>query len=74
MGWAHDGAMTSSTVSTATVTRVSGLGGGELESAAASCVAAAPGPTAAVPRPLLHMLRLVVALVLLRSHQPAALC
>ncbi len=37
MGWAHDGAMTSSTVSTATVTRVSGLGGGELESAAASC-------------------------------------
>ena len=51
MGWAHDGAVTSSTVSTATVTRVGGLGGGELESAAASCVAAVPGPTAAVPGP-----------------------
>ena len=49
MGWAHDGAVTSSTVSTATVTRVGGLGGGELESATASCVAAVPGPTAAVP-------------------------
>ena len=45
MGWAHDGAVTSSTVSTATVTRV----GGELESVTASCVAAVPGPTAAVP-------------------------
>ena len=51
MGWAHDGAVTSSTVSTATVTRVGGLGGGELESATASCVAAVPGPTAAVPEP-----------------------
>ena len=51
MGWAHDGAVTSSTVSTATVTRVGGLGGGELESATASCVAAVPGPTAAVPGP-----------------------
>ena len=51
MGWAHDGAVTSSTVSTATVTRVGGLGGGELESATASCVAAVPGPTAVVPGP-----------------------
>ena len=51
MGWAHDGAMTSSVVSTTTVTRVGGLGGGELESATASCVAAVPGPTAAVPGP-----------------------
>ena len=49
MGWAHDGAVTSSIVSTATVIRVGGLGGGELESATASCVAAVPGPTAAVP-------------------------
>ena len=51
MGWAHDGAVTSSTVSTATVTGVGGLGGGELESATASCVTAVPGPTAAVPGP-----------------------
>ena len=51
MGWAHDGAVTSSTVSTATVTRVGRLGGGELESATASCVTAVPGPTAAVPGP-----------------------
>ena len=51
MGWAHDGPVTSSTVSTATVTQVGGLGGGELESATASCVAAVPGPTAAVPGP-----------------------
>ena len=51
MGWAHDGAVTSSVVSTASVTRVGGLGGGELESATASCVTAFPGPTAAVPGP-----------------------
>ena len=51
MGWAHDGAVTSSTVSTATMTRVGGSGGVELESATASCVAAVPGPTAAVPGP-----------------------
>ena len=51
MGWAHDGPVTSSTVSTATVTQVGGLGGGELESATASCVAAVPGPTVAVPGP-----------------------
>ena len=45
MGWAHDGAVTSSTVCTATVTRVGGLG----ELATASCVVAVSGPTAAVP-------------------------
>ena len=51
MGWAHDGAVTFSTVSTATVTRVGELGGGGLESATACCVAAVPGLTAAVPGP-----------------------
>ena len=51
MGWAHDGAVTSSTVITGTVTRLGGLGGGELESATASCVAAVPEPTAEVPGP-----------------------
>ena len=51
MGWAHDGAMTSSSVSVATMTRVGGSGGVELESTTASCVAAVPGPTAAVPGP-----------------------
>ena len=51
MGWAHDGAVTYSTVSTATVTRVGGLGCGEFESATASCAAAVPGLTAAVPGP-----------------------
>ena len=51
MGWAHDGVVTSSTVSTATMTLVGGSGGVELESATASCVVAVPGPTAAVPGP-----------------------
>ena len=51
MGWDHDGVVTSSTVSTATVTRVGGLGGGEFESATASCVAAVPGPLVEVPEP-----------------------
>ena len=51
MGWAHDGAVTSSTVSTNTMTRAGGLGGVELESATASCVVAVPGPAAAVPEP-----------------------
>ena len=51
MGWAHDGAVTSSVFSTATVTRVGGLGGGELESATACCVAAVPGPGSEVPEP-----------------------
>ena len=51
MGWAHNGAVTSSTVSTATMTQVGGSVGVELESATASCLAAVPGPTAAVPGP-----------------------
>ena len=51
MGWAHDGAVTSSIANTDTATRVGGLGGEELESATACCVVAVPGPTAAVPGP-----------------------
>ena len=51
MGWAHDGAVTSSAISAATMTRGGGSGGVELESAIDSCVAAVPGPTAAVPGP-----------------------
>ena len=51
MGWAHDGAVTSSIANTATATSVGGLGGEELESATACCVVAVPGPTAAVPGP-----------------------
>ena len=51
MGWAHDGAVTSSIVSTATVTWVGGLGGGDLESATASCAAAVPGPFVEIPEP-----------------------
>ena len=51
MGWAHDGAVTSSIANTTTATRVGGLGGEELESATACCVVAVPGPTAAVPGP-----------------------
>ena len=51
MGWAHDGAVTSSIANTATVTRVGGLGGEELESATACCVVAVPGPGSEVPEP-----------------------
>ena len=51
MGWAHEGAATSSTARTATWTRAVGLGGGWLELIAACCVAEVPGPTAAVPGP-----------------------
>ena len=47
MGWAHEGAVTSSSVNVATMTRVGGLG----ESANASCVVVVPRPTAAVPEP-----------------------
>ena len=47
MGWAQDGAVTSSSVNVATMTRVGGLG----ESATASCVVVVPGPTVAVPGP-----------------------
>ena len=51
MGWAHDGAVTSSSVSVATMTRVGGFGGEELESATASCVVAVPEPGSEVPEP-----------------------
>ena len=51
MGWAHEGAVTSSSVNVATMTQVGGLGGVELESATASCVAAVPGPGSEVPGP-----------------------
>ena len=50
MGWAHEGAVTSSSVNVATMTRVGGLGV-ELESATASCVVAVPGPGSEVPGP-----------------------
>ena len=48
MGWAHEGAVTSSAVNVATMTRVGGLGV-TLESTTASCVVGVPGPTVAVP-------------------------
>ena len=51
MGWAHDGAVTSYIANAATTTRVGGLGVEMLESAAACCVGAVPGPTTAVPEP-----------------------
>ena len=51
MGWAHDGAVTSSIANTATATRAGGLGGEELESATACCVDVVPGPTTIVPEP-----------------------
>ena len=51
MGWAHEGAVTSSAVNVATMTRVGGSGGVELESATASCVVAVPGPGSEVPGP-----------------------
>ena len=49
MGWAHDGAVTSSIVRTATVTRAGGLGGEELELATACCIDAVPGPAVVAP-------------------------
>ena len=51
MGWAHEGAAISSTAITATWTRVAGLGGGGLESAAVCWIDEVPGPTGAVPGP-----------------------
>src|SRR3954462_12684144 len=51
MGWAHDGAVTSSIANAATATRVGGLGCEMLESAAACCAGAVPGPTTAVHEP-----------------------
>ena len=49
MGYAHDGAVTSSVVKVPTTTRAGGLGGEELESAITCGVDAVPGPTAVVP-------------------------
>src|SRR3954464_12374977 len=51
MGWAHDGAVTSSIANAATATRLGGLGCEMLEPAAACCAGAVPGPTTAVPEP-----------------------
>ena len=51
MGWAHEGAATSSIATIATWTRVAGLGGGGLESVAACWIDEVPGPTGAVPGP-----------------------
>ena len=51
MGWAHDGAVTSSIAKTATATRADGLGGEELESATACYVDVVHGPAAVAPRP-----------------------
>src|SRR4051812_42381119 len=51
MGWAHDGAVTSSMANTATATKVGGLGVEMLDSAAAWCVGAVPEPTTALPEP-----------------------
>ena len=51
MGWAHEGVAISSTAATATWTRVAGLGGGGLESAAACWIDGVPGLIGAVPEP-----------------------
>ena len=48
MDWAHEGAAISSITSTATWTRVVGLGGGVLESTAACWVDEVPRPTGTV--------------------------
>ena len=48
MGWAHEGAATSSTARTVTWTRAVGLGGGGLESPTACWVNEVPRPTGAV--------------------------
>ena len=53
MGWAQDGAVTSSIVRTATMIGTGGPGGEELESESvtACCVDAVPGPVAVAPGP-----------------------
>ena len=65
MGWAHDGAVTSSIANTATTAKAGGLGGEELESATACCVGAilkpaavvsGPGSTMEVPEPAAEVL------------------
>ena len=61
MGWAHEGAATSSVATIVTWTRVAGLGGSGLGSAAACWVDEVPGPTGAVPGPSSEVPRLTVA-------------
>ena len=61
MGWAHEGAAISSIATIATWTRVAGLGGGGLGSAAACWVDEVPGPTGAVPGPSSGVFGLVAA-------------
>ena len=61
MGCAHEGAAISSTATTATWTRVAGLGGGGLGSAAACWVDEVPGPTGAVLGLSSGVFRLTVA-------------
>ena len=58
MGWAHEGAATSSIATIATWTRVAGLGGGGLGSAAACWIGEVPGSTGAVPGPSSEVFRL----------------
>ena len=48
MGWAHEGAVMSSTIRTTTWTRAAGLGGGGLESTAAYWADEVPMPTGSV--------------------------
>ena len=61
MGWAHEGAAISSIATIATWTRVAGLGGGGLGSAAACWVDEVPEPTGAIPGPSSEVPRLTVA-------------
>ena len=61
MGWAHEGAAISLIATIATWTRVAGLGGSRLGSAAACWVDEVPGATGAVPGPSSEVFRLTVA-------------
>ena len=61
MGWAHEGVAISSIATIATRTRVAGLGGGGLGSAAACWVGEVPGPTGAVPGPSSEVFGLTIA-------------
>ena len=67
MGWAHEGAAISSIATIATWTRVAGLGGGGLGSAAACWVDEVRRPTRAVPGPSSEVFGLTVAV-----HGPTA--
>ena len=63
MGWAHEGAAISSIATIATWTRVAGLGGGGLGSAAACWVDEVLETTGAVPGPSSGVFRLTVAVL-----------